>query len=241
MSTPDFSLVVPLYNEEATVCGVASGLISEFRNGGCTFELVLVENGSLDGTGAKILGLREAFPEIRHVRVERNEGYGWGVLRGLSEATGRTVGFMGGDGQISAGDVKRVWETARANPGSLVKVRRVRRFDGPIRVLTSAGFNALMRLCFGCVSRDINGTPKLFPGEWLTNMQLESKDWFLDAEVLLKAAALGKNVVEVDVAFRKREAGLSHVRWSAVLEFLRNIARYRLGREWIEWKRRVGK
>lgn len=239
MSPPEVSMVVPLYNEETTAFRVVSELISELRGGDTALELVLVENGSLDRTGAEIRRVQDLNSEVRHVRVEKNEGYGWGVLQGLSKAAGRTVGFMGGDGQISARDARRIWEVARANPGSLVKARRIRRFDGMVRFFTSAVFNFLMRVCFGKISRDVNGTPKLFPREWLPDLQLTSKDWFLDAEVLLKASALRKNVIEVDVSFGKREGGRSHVRWAAVLEFFRNIARYRWGRERTVWKRGV--
>jgi len=230
--------VVPLYNEEATVFQIVSELIAELGHSGSVFELVLVENGSLDGTGGEIKRLRSLHCEVSHVRVGRNEGYGLGVLAGLAAAAGRTVGFMGGDGQTAARDARRIWDVARENPDSLVKARRIRRFDGPHRRWNSAVFNRLMRLCFGRISSDVNGTPKLFPRDWLPVLRLSSKDWFLDAEVLLKAAALGKRIVEVDVTFGKRSGGRSHVRLAAVVEFLRNMARYRFG-ELASWKRGV--
>src|SRR5205809_716913 len=106
---PLLSLVIPLYNEEANVKNVATALLKAFHTAEEPLELVLVDNGSHDATGTSIDALGMEFPAVRKVRVEQNQGYGWGVICGLSECRGTHVGFMGGDGQIEPADVLRVW------------------------------------------------------------------------------------------------------------------------------------
>ena len=83
----------------------------------------------------------------------------------------------------------------------------------------------MLWLCIA--SWDINGSPKLVRREHLHAMRLTSKDWFLDAELMIKAHALGIRVHELNVFARQRGSGLSHVRGSTCWEFFRNLLAYR--------------
>ena len=97
-----------------------------------------------------------------------------------------------------------------------------------------------MHLLFpGIKALDVNGNPKLMSRETLRLLDLSSEDWFLDAEILLKARHLRLPVIELDVPGFAREAGGSSVVPATVLEFLGNIASYRLGGPWRDWKRRT--
>jgi hypothetical protein len=98
----------------------------------------------------------------------------------------------------------------------------------------------MMQIFFwGMPSRDVNCNPKILPARVLRLMQLSSDDWFLEAEVMLKARHLRIPVVEVDVQSLERQAGRSHVRIATVLEFLKNIVVFRIGGPWREWRRQV--
>ncbi|HEY4000285.1 MAG TPA: glycosyltransferase family 2 protein [Candidatus Xenobia bacterium] len=220
-----FSLVVPLYNEEGVLRPVADGLLQAFRQAGEPLELVLVDNGSHDGTGREIEALKAVAPEVRQVRVEVNQGYGWGVLCGLREATGTHLGYMAGDGQIEASDVVAVWQRMKAGNCDVAKTCRVRREDGPIRQVVTFFCNIIFPVVFPVRTRDINGTPKIMTRQVYQDLKLESKDWFLDAELMIKCARRGLRVAEVPVTFRARAGGISHVRFSSLVEFMVNIAR----------------
>ena len=82
----------------------------------------------------------------------------------------------------------------------------------------------------GLGSIDINGNPKIMPREYLERMHLQSKDWFLDAEVMIKAKRLKLPVFEMNVIAQMREGGESNVRGSTIREFLINLYRYRFGK-----------
>lgn len=222
------SLAIPLYDEEENVEVVARELTEAFARAGFEYELILVDNGSRDRTGELIDELARENPAVRKVVVEENQGFGWGVLSGLKEARGKIVGFMGGDRQIHADDVVRVIRLALEDSSvDLTKVVRIERHDGVERALVTFFYNLLFRVLFRCPYRDINGTPKLLRRELLEELGLSSKDWFVDAEVMLKAQSEGARIGEIEVEFFEREKGASHVRPSAIVEFLRNMLRYR--------------
>ena len=219
----DFSLVLPMYNEGPNVVPVAEELLGALANIEC--ELILVDNGSRDDTRERILELAERHPQVRLVEVMPNEGYGWGVLNGLWAARGEALGFMGGDGQVRAKDVVRTYERFARQDVHLAKVSRTVRGDGAERIAITTIYNWLFRFLFGQRVHDVNGTPKIFPRRLLSELQLTSKGWFLDAEVFLKIALRGK-VGEVDIEFLPRRAGSSHVRFRTLWEFSANMMRY---------------
>lgn len=228
-SIPDLTLIVPCYNEADVIRNTAQRLFRAFREREVNLELVLVDNGSKDETGAIIdRMIAEGLPIIKETVIV-NQGYGNGILQGLKHCHGKFVGFLCADGQVEANDVGKVYEIA-ANTRSphLVKVRRRFRMDGLTRKFVSVFYNLLTTTLFwGLGSIDINGNPKIFPREYLEPMKLQSKDWFLDAEVMIKAKQLGLKVYEINVIAQMREGGKSNVRTSTIREFLVNLFKYR--------------
>lgn len=226
------SLVVPCYNEQEVLENTARRLITAFAVRGTSFELVLVDNGSTDSTGEIIDRLAgEGLPIVK-VHVQENQGYGHGVLSGLRRCRGRFVGFVCADGQVDASDVVKVFDlAANARTPKLVKVRRRFRMDGPVRKIVSIIYNFMTAALFGGLgSIDLNGNPKVLPREYLERMNLRSKDWFLDAETLIRAKQLGLPVFEINVIGQLREGGRSNVRVDTCWEFLRNLIRFRFAR-----------
>jgi glycosyltransferase involved in cell wall biosynthesis len=229
---------MPCYNEAACLDLTVPPLVDAFRRIGVDLEVVLVDNGSTDGTGDVIDGLAgRGLPVVKAV-VARNQGQGHGILTGLRACRAPLVGYLGADGQVDPGDVVRLYRALcdAPRPG-LVKARRRPRHDGVVRLVVSFVYNALMRVVFvGVPSRDINCNPKLMPAGLLDRLQPTSRDWFLEAEIVLKAAHLGIPIIEIDVEGQAREAGSSHVRVATVTEFIRNILAYRFGADWRTWR-----
>jgi len=119
-----------------------------------------------------------------------------------------------------------------------VKVRRRFRKDGLIRKITSIFYNGLMLLVFGRLEViDINGSPKIFSRDAFRRMRLESVDWFLDPEIMIKAKHLSLTPLELNVRGLLRQGGKSNVRFTTVLEFFKNILAYRLSGKISAWKK----
>lgn len=237
-SKGSISLVLLFYNEEENVVKVVDDLSSALEEAGFDFSLILVDNGSRDHTPDLIQDLTKENQRLQKVTVERNLGFGWGVINGLAAAQGDWVGYMGGDGQVDPGDVVKLLEL-RNSGFDLIKVRRTLRQDGFIRAWISNVYVMMVCLFFGLSFYDINATPRIFRRKWLAKLGLMSRDWFLDAELMIKSKSLGLTVREMPIIFLKRGGGSSNVSPGTIIEFLKNIFRYRFGKELKKWKKGI--
>ncbi len=238
-TAPAFSLVMPCYNEADCLRETAGELIAAFAQAQILLQLVLVENGSLDGTGKIIDALIAEGHPVTKAYVPVNQGYGHGVLEGLRRCEAPMVGIICADGQVAAEVAVATYKQACAvSHPTLAKVRRRFRQDSWRRKVVSVIYNLGMQLAFGWLgSIDLNGSPKVMPRDVYEAMDLKSKDWFLDPEIMIKAKFLGVRVFEHDAEGLLRRGGKSNVRYTTILNFLLNIARYRFGGELRKWKK----
>lgn len=228
MGMPELSLVIPCYNEEETIENVAIQLVNELTRENINFELILVDNGSHDNTARVLEGLANRFSQIRVIGVQINEGYGWGVINGLNSCSGKYIGFLPADGQISPQDAIGVFRKLKSENLDICKGKRIMRYDGLYRLFLSKSYNFLFRVLCPVNTGDVNGTPKMMKRDSYKKLNISSKDWFIDAEILIKAEIMGFNIGEVPVEFKKREKGKSKVKFTTIFEFLKNMINYRL-------------
>jgi len=229
-SAPDLSLIIPCYNEDQVVEYTVQRLLAAFAEAGHSLQIIAVDNGSTDQTADVLRRLSADEPRIRTTSVPVNEGYGLGVLTGIGLCRGRWAGIIPADGQVDAEDVVRLFDAADASDGRvLAKVRRRFRMDGLFRKLVSVSYNLFFRALWPRItSLDINGSPKILPRHDFEDMDLQSKDWILDPEIMVKARQRGLRVMEVNVFARMRGAGTSHVRATTCWSFFYRLLRMRL-------------
>jgi glycosyltransferase involved in cell wall biosynthesis len=232
---PSLSIVMPCYNEEAILGYTVPKLVEAFRKGGFHLQLVAVDNGSHDRTSEILQSLAARYTEVLPHHVVVNEGYGNGILQGIPRCTASWIGMIPADGQVDAEDVVRLFEAAlAAGTPVLAKVRRRFRMDGLSRKILSALYNLFVRMLWPKLgSIDVNGTPKILPREAILAMNLRSKDWFLDPEIMVKAHYMGIRVLEFNAFGRLRGAGLSHVKATTCWEFFRNLLVFRFSNQWL--------
>ncbi|CAN5590429.1 glycosyltransferase family 2 protein [soil metagenome] len=236
---PEISLIVPCYNEQDVLPYTIPQLVHAFAEDGHRLELVACDNGSTDRTGEIISRfVAEGLPIVHH-RVEKNEGYGNGILQSIPVCSAPWIGVIPADGQVDAEDAARLFKILKQTDGRVLgKVRRRFRMDGLSRKVVSVLYNGFVWVLWpGIGSIDVNGLPKIIHRDVIAALDLESKDWFLDPEIMIKAHYLGVRVLEMNVFARMRSNGLSHVRPSACVEFLVNLLRFRFGGALTEWRK----
>ncbi len=223
-------LSVPLFNEEALVDSVVEDIVEVLSREGIPYRIALVDNGSLDTTGARIEGLLDRHPGLLAVRLSPNQGYGGGILSGverlLQEPAVEVLGWIWGDGQVSPEVLPALYADCQAG-SPMAKARRTDRQTPLVRRLVSAGFEAFTS-ALGVRSADINGCPKLFRREALVALGPRCRGWSLDAEVMIGAEARGWRVAERPVRLRERAAGESKVRVSTAVEIARHVVGWKL-------------
>jgi len=231
---PDISVVILCYRSEEFVREFVSKMQETLERKRLRYELVLVANyfegaHPPDRTPAIVTELAQQDPRIRTVIRPKQGMMGWDMRAGIEAATGETVAVIDGDGQMPAEDVIAVYEKLREGGYDMVKTYRAKRYDGAVRVAVSSIYNAVFRCLFPAAKvRDVNSKPKIVTHQALRQLVLESDGWFVDAEIVLRASALGLRIGEVPTVFYSNQRRASFVRPSAILEFVRELIRFRL-------------
>lgn len=223
----DLSVIIPFYNEEDNAASVLKGISAVLSGSNIDFEIVAVDNGSIDKTGEILEGLKNTIKGLEVIRVAVNEGYGWGIRQGLEKSIGEYLGFMCGDNQVEPIVLTQVYNKLKDEGLDLCKVKRVKRYDGFSRKFISFFYNIICPLLFSVNDHDLNGTPKIFKKSIFKKINLVSKGWFIDAEIMIKFSEAGSKIGDVPIVFKKREKGASKVNIKALLGFVKEMLCYK--------------
>lgn len=206
---PRLSYFFPAHNEEANVRGLVEEALETLPRLADAFEIIVVDDGSRDATGAIADELAAAHPDVvRAIHHPTNRGYGAALLSGFRAARHELVAFTDGDRQFRVEDVGRLTERLAAPDGpDVVAGYRIRRADPPIRTLYARAYRLANRIFFGLRVRDVDCACKLFRREALEGLAVESGGAFFSAELLIKLRARGRRLAEVGVPHYPRTAG----------------------------------
>ncbi len=224
-SAPDLSYVLPAYNEEENIEMAVRDANAACREFCSSWEIVVVDDGSRDGTPEILARLESEIPELRTIRVEPNRGYTNALRTGFLASTRPWVFYTDGDNQFDPREMARF--LAIRKDADLVIGYRVGRKDGILRLLLSRTYNNLQKLYLGLRVRDINCAFKLFRRPFFDVAPIDSDGFLVDAEILIRAQALGLRVLELPVGHRPRIAGRTSVNWKAIPQTLREMRRLR--------------
>jgi dolichol-phosphate mannosyltransferase len=198
-NSPAFSVVVPLYNEEANLPILQEEL--RVALSGLDYEIIFVDDGSVDRTAGRV----ETAPNIRLIRFEKNSGQSAAIYAGLTTARGGTVVIIDGDLQNDPSDIPRL--LAEITRGAdLVCGYRLKRQDTLVKRLTSRIANAVRSRYTKDGVRDTGCTLKAMKRECVSAL-LPFKGMHRFIPALVKAA--GYRLVEIPVNHRPRRFGQS--------------------------------
>jgi len=225
------SLVIPCYNEAANLplllerCGRLAA--------SCDAEVILVDNGSTDDSAAVLERLLPAHPGCRSVRVERNQGYGFGILSGLRAARGEILAWTHADMQTDPLDAARGLEIfeREAAAGRREVFVKGRRYGRPLGdTVFTVGMSVFETLLLRRAMWDINAQPTMFRRAFFESWQSPPHDFALDLFAYYSARRAGAAVHRFPVRFGERAHGVSHwnVDFAAKRKFIRRTVDFSL-------------
>lgn len=206
---PLLSLVIPCFNEQRNLPGLVEKCIKLVEQG--DVEVILVDNGSSDDTPKLLPDLVSRHDRLRTVRIEVNQGYGFGILSGLKVARGGYIGWTHADLQADPLDALFAFQLLEAEgcPDDLyLKGRRYGR--GLLDVSFTFGMTLFERLLLGCWLWDINAQPNIFHRSFFEGLHNPPHDFSLDLYVFHEAIRQGLRVKRFPVMFGRRSHGVGH-------------------------------
>lgn len=204
---PALSYFFPAHNEAANLPGLVEEALATLPGLAETFEIIVVDDGSRDGTPAIADELAAAHPEVRAVHHPTNLGYGAALRSGFAAARYDHLAFTDGDRQFRVADLGRLIDRLGAGDADAVVGYRIRRADPLVRTVYAKLYRLANRIFFGLRVRDVDCACKLFTRASLEGVNVESGGAFFSAELLIKLRARGRRLVEVGVPHYPRTAG----------------------------------
>ncbi|MGH7856640.1 MAG: glycosyltransferase family 2 protein, partial [Candidatus Binatia bacterium] len=203
--TTSLSIVMPAYNEEANIAPAVRAAVAAAEPLASDYEIVVVNDGSRDGTAERVEEEARANPRVRLISFPENRGFGAAVKTGLKAAGKALVFYTDSDLQFDLAEIGKL--LARIEECPVVIGYREDRQDHWMRIVNAWAWGRLQYVLFGLDVHDIDCGFKLFRREVLREMPMRSNGAFLSTEILLRAQAAGHRICEVPVRHYPRRAG----------------------------------
>jgi glycosyltransferase involved in cell wall biosynthesis len=212
----ELSLVVPAYNERENLAPLLTEITSALA--GRSYEVIIVDDGSTDGTLEALKAMRAQFPQLRILALERNAGQTAAFAAGFRAARAPVVITLDADMQNDPADIPRLVETLQETGATAVAGFRATRRDTPWRRVQSRIANAVRNRLNGEVIRDTGCSLKAFRTDAVRALPLfAGMHRFLPTLIKMQ----GGTVTEIPVGHRPRRHGVTkYGMWNRVLRSL---------------------
>ncbi len=201
------SVVIPSYNEEKRIRGSLMETCAYLNDSGMEYEIIVVDDGSSDGTSRIVEGMTPDFPKVRLVRYEKNRGKGHALRTGVLVTTGDLILVM--DADLST-PIEELWKLMPYLAGGgydiaigsrALALSDIIRKQPWWRQSMGKMFNRIVKVLVIGDFRDTQCGFKLFTGDVARNLFLEAKiDRFAyDVEILARAKRKGYGIIEVPI------------------------------------------
>ena len=214
----ELSIVLPMYNEAGRIEHCVKEVEKAAKSFSSSYEIIIAEDGSTDGTNLIALHLARINPHVKHIHSDVRLGRGRAIKGAFHIAKGDVIVYLDADLATNLKHLPQIVAVAKERRGMavgsrLVKGSRVER--SALRVTTSIAYNLLVRMLFRDGVRDHQCGFKAFSRELAKDLldKVESNGWLWDTEMIIRGKKRGYSITEIGVEWTEpRGKGESKVR-----------------------------
>jgi glycosyltransferase involved in cell wall biosynthesis len=210
--TPDRSvgltIFFPAYNDSGTIASLVIAARHAAQAVTDDFEVLVVNDGSVDGTGEIADELARTYPEVRVVHHPKNRGYGGALRTGFCEARKELVFYTDGDAQYDPAELVALWPSLTSEV-HLVNGYKISRSDPWHRIVIGRIYHYTVKLLFGLSVRDVDCDFRLMRRSIFDRVRLEHNSGVICLELMKKVEDAGFRIAEVPVHHYHRAFGRS--------------------------------
>ena len=203
----DISVVVPLYNEVESLAELSAWIDRVARENHLTYEIIMVDDGSSDGSWAEVERLKGEYPAIRGIRFGRNYGKSAALYCGFEAAEGEVVFTMDADLQDSPDEIPEMRRMILEDGYDLVSGWKKKRYDPAGKRFPSKFFNFTARVVSGIKLHDFNCGLKAYRRRVIKSIEVYG-EMHRYIPILAKHAGF-KRIGEKVVQHQERKYGVS--------------------------------
>ena len=202
------SVFFPAYNDSGTIASMVIRAVKAASELTPDYEVIIVDDGSVDGTGEIADELARTYPRVKVVHHGRNRGYGGALQTGFRSATKEMIFYTDGDAQYDPGELSLLW--SRLTPDAdFVNGYKISRSDPLHRVVIGRLYHHIVSLMFGLRMRDVDCDFRLIRRTVFDRIDLEKTSGVICLEMMKKVQDAGFRIVEVPVHHYHRAYGKS--------------------------------
>lgn len=202
------SVFFPAFNDEGTIASLVRDALAVLQTLTDDYEVIVVNDGSTDGTGAVLDGLAATLPNVRAIHHAGNKGYGAALRTGFGNATKDLIFYTDGDGQYDVREMATLFPLMKEGV-DVVNGYKIKRADRRRRKVLGGIYNQLARLMFSVPIRDIDCDFRLIRRRAIEQVELTSSSGIICVEMIRKLHAAGCAFVETPVHHYPRAYGES--------------------------------
>ncbi|MBQ1253128.1 MAG: glycosyltransferase family 2 protein [Alistipes sp.] len=203
----NLSVVVPLYNEEESLPELIEWIDRVATSNHLTYEVIMIDDGSSDGSWSEVKRLKEKYPAIKGIRFARNYGKSAALYCGFAEAEGEVVITMDADLQDSPNEIPELYRMIMEEGYDLVSGWKKKRYDPAGKRLPSKFFNWTARIVSGIKLHDFNCGLKAYRRRVIKSIEVYG-EMHRYIPILAKHAGF-KRIGEKVVQHQERKYGVS--------------------------------
>ncbi|HEY8234532.1 MAG: glycosyltransferase family 2 protein [Burkholderiales bacterium] len=208
VAKPGLSIFFPAYNDAGTIASLALVAHMTARELTDDHEVIVVDDGSPDHTGALLDEMARHFPWLKVVHHARNRGYGGALRTGFETASKELVFYTDGDAQYDPRELARLW-SAFSPEVDFVNGYKISRHDPAHRIVIGRLYHWFVKLAFGLRLRDVDCDFRLMRRSVFEKVRLTRSSGVICVELMKKVQDHGYRIAEVPVHHFHRSYGRS--------------------------------